>query len=94
MIKLVERDLQLKQECKNRRKYVLMLGGDGATDIKDYNLLFKSVKEEESYLAIGIRKISEQAELVRYRNIMGIFNNCIINICISISFLILAFVFL
>ena len=31
-----------------RGKYILMLDSDGATDIKDYNLLFKSVKDEES----------------------------------------------
>ena len=39
-------------------KYVLMLDSDGATDIKDYNLLlFKSVKDEELRLAIGNKKL-------------------------------------
>ena len=69
-----------------RGKYILMLDSDGATDIKDYNLLFNSVKDEESCLAIGSRKIiSEQAERVWYRNIMGIINNFIIHICIGVK---------
>ena len=35
-----------------------MLDSDGATDIKDYNLLlFKSVKDEELRLAIGNKKL-------------------------------------
>ena len=67
-------------------KYVLMLDSDGTKDIEYYNLLFKSVKDEESCLAIGSRKIiSEQAERVWYRNIMGIINNFIIHICIGVK---------
>ena len=44
-------------------KYVLMLDSDGTKDIEYYNLLFKSVKDEESCLSIGSRKIIfEQGE--------------------------------
>ena len=69
-----------------RGKYILMLDSDGATDIRDYNLLFNSIKTEEFCLAIGSRKIiSEQAERVWYRNIMGIVNNFIIHICIGVK---------
>ena len=69
-----------------RGKYVLMLDSDGATDIKDYNLLFDNIKSEQYCLAIGSRKIiTEQAERVWYRNIMGIVNNFIIQICIGVK---------
>ena len=69
-----------------RGKYILMLDSDGATDIKDYNLLFDNIKNEDYCLAIGSRKIiTEQAERVWYRNIMGIINNFIIQICIGIK---------
>ena len=69
-----------------RGKYVLMLDSDGATDIKDYNLLFENIKNEEYCLAIGSRKIiTEQAERVWYRNVMGIINNFIIQICIGVK---------
>lgn len=69
-----------------RGKYVLMLDSDGATDIKDYNLLYNVLKNEEYGLAIGSRKIiAEQAERVWYRNIMGIINNFIIRGCIGIK---------
>ena len=69
-----------------RGKYILMLDSDGATDIKDYNLLFESLKNEDYGLAIGSRKIiSEQAERVWYRNIMGVINNFIIKICIGVK---------
>ena len=40
-----------------------MLDSDGTRDIEYYNLLFKSVKDEESCLSIGSRKIIfEQGE--------------------------------
>lgn len=69
-----------------RGKYVLMLDSDGATDIRDYNLLFDSLKNEDNSLAIGSRKIiTEQAERIWYRNIMGIVNNFIIQICIGVK---------
>ena len=69
-----------------RGKYVLMLDSDGATDIRDYNLLFDSLKNEDYSLAIGSRKIiTEQAERIWYRNIMGIVNNFIIQICIGVK---------
>ena len=69
-----------------RGKYVLMLDSDGATDIKDYKLLYDSIKDDDYCLAIGSRKIiSEQAERVWYRNIMGIVNNFIIHICIGVK---------
>jgi len=69
-----------------RGKYILMLDSDGATDIKDYNLLYNNIKNEEYCLTIGSRKIiTEQAERVWYRNIMGIINNFIIQICIGVK---------
>lgn len=69
-----------------RGKYVLMLDSDGATDIKDYNLLFDNLKNEEYCLCIGSRKIiTEQAERVWYRNLMGVVNNFIIKICIGLK---------
>ena len=69
-----------------RGKYVLMLDSDGATDIKDYNLLYDNIKDEEYCLAIGSRKIiTEQADRVWYRNLMGVINNFIIKICIGVK---------
>ena len=69
-----------------RGKYVLMLDSDGATDIKDYNLLYDNIKNEEYCLAIGSRKIiTEQAERIWYRNLMGVVNNFIIQICIGVK---------
>lgn len=69
-----------------RGKYILMLDSDGATDIRDYNLLFDSLKNEDYCLAIGSRKIiTEKAERIWYRNIMGIVNNFIIQICIGVK---------
>ena len=69
-----------------RGKYVLMLDSDGATDIRDYETLYEQVKNEEYCLAIGSRKIiTEKAERVWYRNIMGIINNFIIRGCIGIK---------
>ena len=41
-----------------RGKYVLMLDSDGATNIKNYNLLlFKSVNDEESCLEIEVENL-------------------------------------
>ena len=69
-----------------RGKYVLMLDSDGATDIRDFQTLYEKIKNEEYCLTIGSRKvITEKAERVWYRNIMGIINNFIIRGCIGIK---------
>jgi len=69
-----------------RGKYILMLDSDGATDIRDYQTLFEKIKDEEYCVTIGSRKIiTEKAERVWYRNIMGVINNFIIRGCIGIE---------
>ncbi|MCF0117918.1 MAG: glycosyltransferase, partial [Bacilli bacterium] len=69
-----------------RGKYTLMIDSDGATDIKDYESLYKTIENEEYALAIGSRKIiTEQVERVWYRNIIGIINNIFIKVLIGIK---------
>ena len=69
-----------------RGEYVLMLDSDGATDIRDYEKLMSSVKENDFSLAIGSRKIIlENVERVWYRNIMGVVNNIIVQELIGVK---------
>jgi dolichyl-phosphate beta-glucosyltransferase len=69
-----------------RGKYILMLDSDGATDVRDFQLLFDKIKDEDKALAIGSRKIiSEKAERVWYRNIMGVVNNIFVRYLIGIK---------
>ena len=69
-----------------RGKFALMIDSDGATDIKDYKLLYEKIKNENYALAIGSRKIiTEQVERVWYRDIIGIVNNIFIKVLIGIK---------
>ena len=69
-----------------RGKFALMIDSDGATDIKDYELLYKKIENENYALAIGSRKIiTEQVERVWYRDIIGIVNNIFIKVLIGIK---------
>lgn len=69
-----------------RGEFVLMLDSDGATDIRDYDRLYESIKEKGCALAIGSRKIiTEKANRVWYRNIMGVINNFIVRTLIGIG---------
>ena len=69
-----------------RGKYILMLDSDGATDIKDYDRLYEEIKDKDFALAIGSRKIiSEKANRVWYRNIMGTVNNLIVRQMIGVG---------
>lgn len=69
-----------------RGQYMLMLDSDGATDIKDYETLFNTIKDNDFAMAIGSRKIiTEKADRVWYRNIMGTVNNFIVRGLIGVG---------
>lgn len=68
-----------------RGAYILMLDSDGATEISDFELLFKNVKSNNG-VAVGSRKIiSEKVERKWYRNMLGVVNNFIVRKLIGIK---------